>query len=181
MQHVSASGMHGILMVLIDALIFLSCSSVLDFLSASRSGHFSSTQVLYLFRRFQAQHRRFPTLFNIITHLHYKSRSKPNNSEQWRKYWKVVQEVHHRKIWDQDINARDIEVDLLHDSNSSDILLSSNLDDFTPTGLSRGEAIELEHTPAVEDDDTDGDMDDDTDDDIDNELESHVYIYDESD
>ncbi|KAK1406605.1 hypothetical protein QVD17_42060 [Tagetes erecta] len=100
--------------------------------------------------------------------------------ESW-KYWKVVQEVHHRKIWDQDINARDIEVDLLHGSNSSDILLSSNLDDFTPTGLSRGEAIELEHTPAVEDDDTDGDMDDDTDDDIDNELESHVDIYDESD
>ncbi|KAK1407610.1 hypothetical protein QVD17_39230 [Tagetes erecta] len=78
---------------------------------------------------------------------------------------------------DQDINAGDVEVDLLHGSNSSDILLSSNLDDFTPTGLSRGEAIELEHTPAVEYDDTDDDMDDGTDDDIDNELESHMSIY----
>jgi len=84
------------------------------------------------------------------------------------KYWKVVQEVHHRKIWDTDINAGDSEVDLLHGSNSSDILLSANLDDLTPIGLSRSEAMELERTPTMEDDDLDADTDD--------EHEQHVYF-----
>ena len=101
------------------------------------------------------------------------------------KYWKVVQEVHHRKIWDRDINDGDIEVDLLHGSNSSDILLSSNLDDFTPTGLSRGEVIELEPIHTVEDDDTDDDMDDDMEDDMeddmDDDIDNELDICDESD
>ena len=100
------------------------------------------------------------------------------------KYWKVVQEVHHRKIWDRDINMGDIEVDLLHGSNSSDILLSANLDDLTPIGLSRGEAMELEHTPTEEDDVVDIDEDDDTEDDTDDDVdEEHApnYISDQSD
>ena len=105
------------------------------------------------------------------------------------KYWKVVQEVHHRKIWDRDMLAGDSEVDLLHGSNSSDINLSANLDDLTPTGLSRGEATELEGNPDVEDEDVDVDTDDDTDDDgeedtddeTDNEREPTIDICDESD
>jgi hypothetical protein len=105
------------------------------------------------------------------------------------KYWKVVQEVHHRKIWERDINTGDNEVDLLHGSNSSDISLSANLDNLTQTSLSRGEAMELEHTPAMEDDDvddnTDDDIvdntDDDTDDDVDTECEPHLDISYESD
>lgn len=103
------------------------------------------------------------------------------------KYWKVVQEVHHRKIWDRDIIDEDNEVDRIHGSTSSDISLSANLDNLTHRSLSRGEAIEVEHTPtltpALEDDDFIDDTDDDSDedDDDDDECEPHTYISDESD
>jgi hypothetical protein len=105
------------------------------------------------------------------------------------KYWKVVQEVHHRKIWDRDINVGDTEVDLLHGSNSSEISLSANLDDLTPPTLSRGEAMELDATRDVEDEDVDVEdedegeameLEDDTDD-TDNEPESRIDIFDDSD
>ena len=80
------------------------------------------------------------------------------------------------------------EVDILHGNTSSDISLSANLENLSNTGLSRGDAIELGHIPAMEDDDLIDDADDDpdntdddTDDDVDNECEPQPYISDESD
>jgi hypothetical protein len=94
-------------------------------------------------------------------------------------YWKVVQEVNHRKIWDRDI------ID-----NSNDLALSANLDDLTYTSLSIGHCTEVEDIPnAARCDDADfiddadnNDPDSDTsDNEIDNENVAHIYSSDESD
>lgn len=110
-------------------------------------------------------------------------------------YWKVVQEVNHRKIWDRDIIAEDDEQDVIHESNSSDLSLSADLDRLTYTSLSIGQSTEVEHisTQAREEIDSDDDSDDANNDDnviddydsedldSDNECEQHNCSSDESD
>nr|GEU59306.1 hypothetical protein [Tanacetum cinerariifolium] len=49
-------------------------------------------------------------------------------------HWKVVEDVHHRKIWHRDVVEDD--QDVIHDSNSSDVALSANLGDLDYTSLS---------------------------------------------
>ncbi|KAJ9541221.1 hypothetical protein OSB04_027727 [Centaurea solstitialis] len=75
-------------------------------------------------------------------------------------YWKVVQEVNHRKIWDKDIIADVIEEDVIHDNNSNDLALSANLDGLTYTSLSIGEATKVEEIPTHARNDDDDFVDD---------------------
>lgn len=122
--------------------------------------------------------------------------SKGGQRAQSNKYWKVVQEVNHRKIWDRDIFTEDNEVDIIHGSTSSDISLSANLDDLTYTSWSRDEATEV--NVSLEDDEADDEADEEGDDDADsdegndaentpndfetdNECEGDAYMSDESD
>ncbi|GJS34506.1 hypothetical protein Tco_0532888 [Tanacetum coccineum] len=68
-------------------------------------------------------------------------------------HWKVVQEVNHQKIWDKDVI---VDADVVHDSNSSDVALTANLDDLEYTRLSRpGPSTEVSFIPTscVNDDD----------------------------
>ena len=105
--------------------------------------------------------------------------------ESSQHYWKVVQEVNHRKIWDRDIIAEDDEEDVIHDSNSSNLSLCADLDHLTYTSLSIGQSTEVEHVPSPEDviHDSDDDIDDydDEDSDSEQECEPHNCSSDESD
>ncbi|GJU43355.1 signal peptide peptidase-like protein 2 [Tanacetum coccineum] len=68
-------------------------------------------------------------------------------------HWKVVQEVNHRKIWDKDVI---VDADVVHDSNSSDVALTANLEDLEYTRLSgAGPSTEVSFIPTsrVNDDD----------------------------
>ncbi|GJU31109.1 reverse transcriptase domain-containing protein [Tanacetum coccineum] len=68
-------------------------------------------------------------------------------------HWKVVQEVNHQNIWDKDVI---VDADVVHDSNSSDVALTANLDDLEYTRLSRpGPSTEVSFIPTscVNDDD----------------------------
>lgn len=122
--------------------------------------------------------------------------SKAGQRVQSNRYWKVVQEVNHRKIWDRDIIAEDNQADIIHGSTSSDLSLSADLDNLTYNSLSRDETTNF--NVSLEDDDADDEAYDDTDDGEDNttdvnfdsdndDLESDnecgvdTYISDESD
>jgi len=85
-------------------------------------------------------------------------------------YWKVVQEVNHRKIWDRDIIAEVIEEDVIHDSNSNDLALSANLDGLAYTSLSIGVATKVEEIPTPARDDDDDFVDDADNDDLDRDT-----------
>ncbi|KAK9048839.1 hypothetical protein SSX86_032194 [Deinandra increscens subsp. villosa] len=63
-------------------------------------------------------------------------------------YWKVVQEVNHRKIWDRDI-ITEVSEDVIHDDNSNRHALSANLDDLTYTSLSTGHVMEVQDIPTA--------------------------------
>nr|GEW68979.1 hypothetical protein [Tanacetum cinerariifolium] len=66
---------------------------------------------------------------------------------------KVVQEVNHQKIWDKNVI---LDADVDHDSNSSDVALTTNLDDLEYTQLSgAGPSTEVSFIPIsrVNDDD----------------------------
>ncbi|XP_071688992.1 uncharacterized protein [Rutidosis leptorrhynchoides] len=82
------------------------------------------------------------TQTNLVFYLGDPSKRKGGSS----KYWKVVQEVHHRNTWDRDILGADNELDLIHGITSSDIRLSANLESLPQTKLSRDET-------TVDDDD----------------------------
>ncbi|GJW64216.1 CACTA transposable element [Tanacetum coccineum] len=63
------------------------------------------------------------------------------------------QEVNHRKIWDKDVI---VDADVVHDSNSSDVALTANLEDLEYTRLSgAGPSMEVSFIPTsrVNDDD----------------------------
>ncbi|XP_071714749.1 uncharacterized protein [Rutidosis leptorrhynchoides] len=91
---------------------------------------------------------------NLVFYLDDPSKRKGGSS----KYWKVVQEVHHRNTWDRDILGADNELDLIHGSTSSDIRLSANLEPLPQTNLSRYET-------TVDDDDMLGTENDNADED----------------
>ncbi|GKG00838.1 hypothetical protein Tco_0302528, partial [Tanacetum coccineum] len=62
----------------------------------------------------------------------------------------VVQDVNHRKIWDKDVI---VDEDVVHDSNSSDVALTINLDDLEYTRLSgSGPSTDFIPTSLVDDD-----------------------------
>ncbi|GJU35497.1 hypothetical protein Tco_1183851 [Tanacetum coccineum] len=64
-------------------------------------------------------------------------------------HWKVVEDVHHRKIWHRDM-VEDVQ-DVIHDSNSSDVALSANLGDLDYTILSTiDESTEVDAPPHNE-------------------------------
>jgi hypothetical protein len=126
--------------------------------------------------------------------------SKAGQKVQSNRYWKVVQEVNHRKIWDRDIITESYESDIIHGSTSSDLSLSADLDNLTYDGLSRDETTEVnvsrqhvdvddrayEYTNDEEDNDADNTIDvtDDSDDDLlecDNECVEVTYHTDEDD
>ncbi|GJV63144.1 hypothetical protein Tco_1473972 [Tanacetum coccineum] len=64
-------------------------------------------------------------------------------------HWKVVEDVHHRKIWHRDV-VED-EQDVIHDSNSSDVVLSAELGNLEYTILSTNdESTEVDAPPDNE-------------------------------
>ncbi|GJX65684.1 acidic leucine-rich nuclear phosphoprotein 32 family member A [Tanacetum coccineum] len=64
-------------------------------------------------------------------------------------HWKVVEDVHHRKIWHRDV-VED-EQDVIHDSNSSDVVLSAELGNLEYTILSTNdESTEVDALPDNE-------------------------------
>ncbi|XP_071728157.1 uncharacterized protein [Rutidosis leptorrhynchoides] len=69
--------------------------------------------------------------------------------------WKVIHEVHHRKLWDRDI-IEETEPDVVHNTNSSDLILDADLDNMTYTSLSvHGESTTIDFnlpTHEVDDD-----------------------------
>ncbi|GJR59047.1 hypothetical protein Tco_1501209 [Tanacetum coccineum] len=74
-------------------------------------------------------------------------------------HWKVVEDVHHRKIWHRDV-VED-EQDVIHDSNSSDVVLSAELGNLEYTILSTNdESTEVDALPDNEVADFIGDEDD---------------------
>ncbi|KAJ9546458.1 hypothetical protein OSB04_019001 [Centaurea solstitialis] len=107
-----------------------------------------------------------------------KSRQRGESSQN---YWKVVQEVNHRKIWDRDIVVEDDEDDVVHDSNSSDLSLCAELDHLTYTSLSIGQSIEVEDIPSSKDKeedfihDSEEDIDDNDEEDSDSEQECEQH------
>ncbi|XP_071714493.1 uncharacterized protein [Rutidosis leptorrhynchoides] len=63
--------------------------------------------------------------------------------------WKVVHEVHHRKLWDRDI-IEDTIRDVVHETNSSDLSLDADLDNMTYTSMSvPGESIPIQFDPPT--------------------------------
>nr|GEV87197.1 hypothetical protein [Tanacetum cinerariifolium] len=61
-------------------------------------------------------------------------------------HWKVVQEVNHRKIWDKNVI---VDTNVVHDSNSSDVALTTNLDDLEYTLLNgAGPSTEVSFIPT---------------------------------
>ncbi|XP_071740516.1 uncharacterized protein [Rutidosis leptorrhynchoides] len=77
--------------------------------------------------------------------------------------WKVVHEVHHRKLWDRDI-IEDTIRDVVHETNSADLSLDADLENMTYTSMSvPGESTPFQFNPPtheVNDDDDDDDDDD---------------------
>ena len=69
-------------------------------------------------------------------------------------HWRVVQDVNHRKIWDKDII---VDADVIHDSMSSDLALTANLEDLDYRSLSGvGPSTEVQYQPTrslIDDDD----------------------------
>ncbi|GKC61123.1 hypothetical protein Tco_1088721 [Tanacetum coccineum] len=64
-------------------------------------------------------------------------------------HWKVVEDVHHRKIWHRDVVEDD--QDVIHDNNSLDVALSANLGDLDYTILSTNdESTEVDAPPDNE-------------------------------
>nr|GEX64846.1 hypothetical protein [Tanacetum cinerariifolium] len=64
-------------------------------------------------------------------------------------HWKVVEDVHHRKIWHRDVVEDD--QDVIHDSKSSDVALSANLVDLDYTSLSTNdESTKVDASPDNE-------------------------------
>ncbi|GJX69780.1 hypothetical protein Tco_0305507 [Tanacetum coccineum] len=64
-------------------------------------------------------------------------------------HWKVIKDVHHRKIWYRDVVEDD--QDVIHDSNSFDVALSANLGDLDYTILSTNdESTEVDAPPYNE-------------------------------
>ena len=95
------------------------------------------------------------------------------------RYWKVVEEVHHRKIWDRDIIMENNEADIIHGNTSSDLSLSADLDSLTYDGLSRDAATEV-NVSRQHDDVDDGGYED-TDDSEDNDADNAIGVNDDSD
>nr|GEW45540.1 hypothetical protein [Tanacetum cinerariifolium] len=63
--------------------------------------------------------------------------------------WKVVEDVHHHKIWHRDVVEDD--QDVIHDSKSSDVALSANLGDLDYTSLSTNdESTKVDTSPDNE-------------------------------
>nr|GEX41660.1 hypothetical protein [Tanacetum cinerariifolium] len=64
-------------------------------------------------------------------------------------HWKIVEDVHHCKIWHRDVVEDD--QDVIHDSKSSDVALSANLGDLDYTSLSTNdESTEVDASPDNE-------------------------------
>nr|GEZ11580.1 hypothetical protein [Tanacetum cinerariifolium] len=64
-------------------------------------------------------------------------------------HWKDVEDVHHRKIWHRDV-VEDNQ-DVIHDSKSSDVALSTNLGDLDYTSLSTNdESTKVDTSPDNE-------------------------------
>ena len=65
-------------------------------------------------------------------------------------HWKVVEDVHHRKIWDRDVV--DSDQDVIHGSSSSDVALSVGLPGLESANLSvNHESTEVDAPPEEED------------------------------
>ncbi|XP_071728502.1 uncharacterized protein [Rutidosis leptorrhynchoides] len=70
-----------------------------------------------------------------------------NDPSKTSSSWKVVHEVHHRKLWDRDIIEDTIQ-DVVHETNSSDLSLDADLDNMTYT-----KPFSLPHDICDDDDD----------------------------
>ncbi|KAM6544118.1 hypothetical protein CsatB_008565 [Cannabis sativa] len=73
--------------------------------------------------------------------------------------WKVIQEVHHRNVWDIpqiDEHLEDIEVDVMHDTTSSDFQLFVDLGPLPEINFQRigapTEFVDIDNNPLDEDD-----------------------------
>nr|XP_043619647.1 uncharacterized protein LOC122591444 [Erigeron canadensis] len=108
--------------------------------------------------------------------------SKGGQRGQSNNYWKVVQEVNHRKIRDRDIVMENNDNDIIHGNTWSDFSLSADLENLSYGGLSIDKPTEVdemdneayeEDTEDSEDSDEENAMDtsDDDDDDDDDLLE----------
>ncbi|XP_071714966.1 uncharacterized protein [Rutidosis leptorrhynchoides] len=90
--------------------------------------------------------------------------------------WKVVHEVHHRKLRDRDI-IEDTIRDVVHEINSSDLSLDDDLDNMTYTSMSvPGESIPIQFNPPTHEVNDGDDICDDDDVVADDELNPQIPL-----